>query len=243
MNINKQQLMLNVDTPFLLEVLTKSLHIIKEGTLIIDNIDKYESGEIEYVTNTEGYSVLSDLETIIDIDFSCITNFFSANVTGHIDLTRRLRDFLGGYTEVLDVINDALEIYVPFTFTDLISLNNSLKKALGHLCIFVRKQFEFDVLLETNEVDFVLNAYLEHNGLTVEDAVKLSAFLLGKALEYRPRVAVFDSYPEYETPFFDIVGDEFYDMEYIDIKKVIDVIKGKITPEALLEEINSVKEK
>ena len=241
MLINKMQLMSKVDTPYLLDVLERCLAIVKEGVTIVDAISKYSIGEVEYVTSTEGYSVLTDLEAIVDLDYSCITNFYKGNVTGYPDLGRRLRDFLNEYTYVLDVINSALDIYVPLTYKDLISLNENLKKALGHLCIFIRKQFEFDVLQETGELDFVLESYLESHGLTKEDGLKLNVFLLDKAIVYRPRIAVFDQYPEYETAFFDLVGDEFYDMEYLDIKRVIAVINGTLTPEALLEEINSAK--
>lgn len=243
MLLNKLQLMKDVDTQYLLEVLTSSLKIIKEGVLVLDLMENYTKDEgANYQPNVDGYGVLSSIEEVIDLDYSSINKFYLSNATGHADLVRRQRDFLDGFTRFLDASNSLLDLYVPPTYVELVELEKLLKSSIGHLCVFVRKQFEFDNLEVSDKVDFVLQTYLDNNGISLEDALKIDVFLLSKIVQYRPKIAVFDKYPEYEVRFFDLVGEEFYDMEYLDIAKVLDIINEKITPEELLEEINSAKE-
>lgn len=240
MKLNNLQVLSKVDTPYLVSVLEKCMSINKLCNSIIVELTPYMTKEVEYTTD-EGYAVLSTLEEIVDVDYKDLQKFYEGNVSGNPAMIRRVRDFLYNYSRALDYVDEALGPYVPLTFEELNRVYVLLGHALGHLCIFIRSQFEFSEYVEDGVLDYVLEVYLKNNSLTKEDAARINADLKLKAEMYRPKIAVFDKYPEYEESFFDIVGEEFYDLEYLDVKQVVEVIEGKLSPEGLLEAINNAK--
>ena len=78
---------------------------------------------------------------------------------------------------------------------------------------------------------------MHDNNLTKTDINDLDIKMAARAIAYRPKIAVFEQYPDLEQPFFDKVGEEFYDLEYINVKHVLDIVNDVITAEDLLKEL------
>lgn len=242
MKLNEVQVKSGVDSNYLLSILEKCMAITKEGTSCVNVLQEYIEDSSKYNTE-EGYAVLDVLEGLVSIPIDDLEEFFKANVSGSPVFTRRLSDFLVLYTDCLEVIDNALAMYTPLTYSELERVFVTLKKALGHLCMFTIYQFELNYKFVGTEVDDVANLYMRKHGISEDEMCKICTQLAAKAVVYRPVTSTFDKYPEKEAPFFDIVGPEFYDLEYIDIQQVMDIIDGVITPEQLLEQINNAQQK
>lgn len=236
MNINKNNFLGNFDATFLTDVLKTSMTVYNKGEALISEIVGYVNGTVPY-TNDEGYMVLDQLEEFVQTDISQLEKFYDGRTSGYFDLNRRLKDVIKNFYRVKDVVEPLLDEFVPLTLNELKGVLKYTKAMVGHLCVFVRKQYEFADYLNTGRCEFSLEVYMHDNNLTKADINDLDIKMAARAIAYRPKIAVFEQYPDLEQPFFDKVGEEFYDLEYINVKHVLDIVNDVITPEDLLKEL------
>lgn len=236
MNINKNNFLGNFDATFLTDVLKTSMTVYNKGEALISEIVGYVNGTVPY-TNDEGYMVLDQLEEFVQTDISQLEKFYDGRTSGYFDLNRRLKDVIKNFYRVKDVVEPLLDEFVPLTLNELKGVLKYTKAMVGHLCVFVRKQYEFADYLNTGRCEFSLEVYMHDNNLTKTDINDLDIKMAARAIAYRPKIAVFEQYPDLEQPFFDKVGEEFYDLEYINVKHVLDIVNDVITAEDLLKEL------
>lgn len=236
MNINKNNFLGNFDATFLTDVLKTSMTIYNKGEALISDIVGYVNGTVPY-TNDEGYMILDQLEEFVQTDISSLVKFYDGRTSGYFDLNRRLKDVIKNFYRVKDVVDPLLDEFVPLTLNELKGVLKYTKAMVGHLCVFVRKQYEFADYLNGGKCEFSLEVYMHDNNLTKEDINNLDIKMAARAIAYRPKIAVFEQYPDLEQPFFDKVGEEFYDLEFINVKHVLDIINDVISPEDLLKEL------
>lgn len=236
MNINKNNFLGNFDATFLTDVLKTSMTVYNKGEALISEIVGYVNGTVPY-TNDEGYMVLDQLEEFVQTDISQLEKFYDGRTSGYFDLNRRLKDVIKNFYRVKDVVEPLLDEFVPLTLNELKGVLKYTKAMIGHLCVFVRKQYEFADYLNTGRCEFSLEVYMHDNNLTKTDINDLDIKMAARAIAYRPKIAVFEQYPDLEQPFFDKVGEEFYDLEYINVKHVLDIVNDVITAEDLLKEL------
>lgn len=236
MNINRNNFLGNFDATFLTDVLKTSMTLYNKGEDLVSEIADYINKKVPY-GNDEGYMVLDQLEEFIQVDISALVKFYEGRTSGYFDLNRRLRDVIKNFIQIKEVVEPLLDEFVPLTFNELKGVLKYLKAMIGHICVFVRKQYEFSNYLSTGECEFSLEVYMHDNGLNRDDINDLDIKMAARAIAYRPKIAVFEAYPNLEQPFFDRVGEEFYDLEFINVKHVLDIVNDVISPEDLLEEL------
>lgn len=237
MKINKDNLLRNVDATFLVEVLKESINLYNKGEDLIVNVTDLAKDESAYCTDV-GYEVLSRFEDLLESKLEMIYRFFDGRVSGYPEMNRRVNDLLSLFEKNKRVIEPLLDEFVPLTFKEFNFVLNNLKAMIGHLCIFIRKQYELDSYLEGQAPEFSLEVYMNSNGFDKAWVESLVVKLAARAIAYRPRIAIFDEYPEFEQPFFDRVGDEFYDLEYLNVQYVLDVVNDNLSVEDLLTLLN-----
>ena len=142
MNINKNNFLGNFDATFLTDVLKTSMTVYNKGEALISEIVGYVNGTVPY-TNDEGYMVLDQLEEFVQTDISQLEKFYDGRTSGYFDLNRRLKDVIKNFYRVKDVVEPLLDEFVPLTLNELKGVLKYTKAMVGHLCVFVRKQYEF----------------------------------------------------------------------------------------------------
>lgn len=236
MKINSNNLCGSLDSSFYVNLLSECMKLYNSGDRLIYTISDYLK-EDNFDADA-GYEVLSILEDFLDFELPYLNLFFEGRASGYPDLNRRLKDILINLDNIKFVVEPLLDEFVPLTLSEAEGVKTYLMHAIGHLCIFIKRQFELTDYINEDVLEFSLEVYMSDNNLVKEDIEKLYIQLTARSIAYRPKVAVFEEYPNLEQPFFDKVGDEFYDLEFINPALVIDVINDKITPEELLTLIN-----
>lgn len=240
MKINTSNFLGNVDATFFVEVLTQSMKLYTNSEDLIINVEDSLKDSSNFNADL-GYEILTRFEDLMDSNLSQLERFYEGRVSGYPELNRRLKDVLINFNQIKRVISPLLDEFVPLTFEESKGVLKYLKFLVGHLCIFIRKQFELEDYLAGNEPEFSLEVYMSNMGLTFDDVKSLNIKLAARAIAYRPKIAIFEEYPQLEQPFFDRVGEEFYDLEYLNVQYVLDVVNDKMSAEDLLKLIYEEK--
>lgn len=233
MKINNNNFLGNVDATFLVDVLTQSMRLYNASEDLIENVEGSLKDSTDFNADL-GYEILTRLEDLVDSNLTAIERFYEGRVSGYPELNRRLKDVLINFNHIKRIINPLLDEFVPLTFDESKAVLKYLKAVVGHLCIFIRKQYELEDYLDGKEPEFSLEVYMSNTGLGRDEIESLNIKLAARAIAYRPRIAIFEEYPQLEQPFFDRVGEEFYDLEYLNVQYVLDVVNDKMSAEDLL---------
>lgn len=240
MKINLTNRLGKADMEFFRSVLTESFNLYNVCESIIAGVSDYATGKVPYNTD-EGYEVIDRLTEIMQVRVESLKMFSESRVSGYSAANRRTDSALDAYYSIMNVAADSVDSFIPLTLSELESTYADLKSVVAHISIFIRTQYEFASYVAGDEPEFALEVYMKDKGLTREDVLELDKDLIIRSIIYRPRVAVFDDYPDLQGPFLDKVGDEFYDFEYINVNYVLAVINDELSLEALLEKIDECR--
>ena len=231
----------NIDANFLINVFKEGFNLLRKYDSIINTGLDYIENPSTYTTD-EGIIFLDIVGEFLDLEIENLTTFYIDSISGYQDLKRRLCDGFEFYYKVRDLVLDDYDAFLPIEMDNLKELVKLCKSSYGHIALFLVRQFEMETLTEENfkdVVEFSLENACKDLGISsAESVLNLRGLLLEKVSEYKPRIEIFDEYPELEDKFFNKVGNEFYDLEYLTYDDVMNVIEEKLDPEDLKRKLN-----
>ena len=226
----------NVDSNFLISVFKDGFNLLRKYDYVINSIEGYLKDPNSYTTD-EGIIFLDVIGDVIEIEIPSLTSFYLNSISGYQDLKRRLSDGFDSYYKLVDLVSSDYDAFLPIEMDNLKETLRLAKTSYGHLALFLVRQFEMESIHEENyneRIEFSLeNACKDLGFATMNSVFDLREYLLTKVSEYKPKIEIFDEYPDLEDKFFNKVGQEFYDLEYLTYEDVIDIIEEKLDPEDL----------
>lgn len=231
----------NTDANFLINVFKEGFNLLRKYDNLINTGLDYLEDPSTYTTD-EGIIFLDIVGEFLDLEIENLTTFYIDSISGYQDLKRRLCDGFEFYYKIRDLVIDDYDAFLPIEMDNLKELVRLCKSSYGHIALFLVRQFEMESLTVENfndVVEFSLENGCRDLGISTATAViDLRGLLLEKVSEYKPRIEIFDEYPELEDKFFNKVGNEFYDLEYLTYDDVMDVIEERLDPEDLKRKLN-----
>lgn len=231
----------NVDSTFLINVFKEGFNLLRKYESVLDSATEYIENPSTYNTD-EGIIFLDIVGELLDLDISNLDAFYIDSISGYQDLKRRLCDCFEYYYKIRDLVIDDYEAFLPIELDNLVELVRLIKNSYGHLALFLVRQYEIDSLTLDNyndTVEFSLENACKDLGIVPPfNVILLKDALMDKVKLYKPRIEIFDEYPELEDKFFNKVGEEFYDLYYLTYDDVIGVIEDRIDPESLKRKLN-----
>lgn len=226
----------SIDSNYLVSVFKDGFALLRKYDNLIEYIEGYVENPSSY-DNDEGIIFLDVIGELIDLNISNLDRFYINSYSGYQDLKRRLSDGFEAYYKVLEIVTPDYDAFLPIQMKDLERVLRLLKSSYGHLALFLVRQFEMEELTVENfknTVEFSLeNACKDLGFIDAESVLTLRGFLSDKVREYKPKIEIFDEYPELEDRFFEKVGQEFYDLDYLTYDDVINIIEEKLDPDDL----------
>lgn len=230
----------NVDSKFLIDVFKEGFSLLRVYDKLIDLVEGHVENPDGY-GNDEGIILLDYMTDLMELDITSLNTFYINSISGYQDLKRRLSDSFDYYYKIIEKVTPDYEAYLPIEIPDLKEVVSMMKASYGHMALFLVRQFEMESLTLENfkdTVEFSLENACSEFGLGAEGILSLRQLLLERVTEYRPRISVFDEYPDLEDKFFNKVGVEFYDLNYLTYTDVMNVIEDKLDPEDLKRKLN-----
>lgn len=231
----------NTDSNFLMVVFKDGFNLLRKYDNLIVSIENYLEDPSSYTTD-EGIIFLDIVGDLIELDVEHLTTFHINSISGYQDLKRRLSDGFENYYKLIDLLTPDYDAFLPIELSNLKEALRLAKNSYGHFALFLVRQFEMDDLTEENfesNVEFSLENACKDLGISgAFNVLSLRDLLNEKVKEYKPRIEIFDEYPDLEDKFFNKVGTEFYDLDYLTYEDVINVIEEKLDPEDLKRKLN-----
>lgn len=222
--------------------LTQCIDVQASLYSILEEVKNYR--EILSPSIDEGSNLLMISEEALSLDTSLIRDIRKKFIASTPSLRRRSISFCLCFDQLCEIINNNIEVFIPYTVEELNSLEMCLKQCCGHLACFILYQFGLnDVICDFNEdveIFDVLDFYMRKNGLDFETTRIMAIHLKDVMREFNPSMGIFEMYPDLIEPFSDLVGEEIYDAEMLDLDTVMSVINGEMSVEkfqVLLEEL------
>lgn len=235
--LNTNSFIKNIDSTFLLKVFREGMALDKAVMILLTELQEIKDKPEEYDYDA-GCALLDPLDSFLLLPLENISKFQVNYCAGYIDLRRRLTDAMEACDKVFNIINKAIIPYVPLGMTEINELFLTLCSLKGHLGIFLVRQFELKEITQ-KPPHKVVEIYCDDNGITLENLRDYAFALEDFAYSCRPRIDVFDEYPELESDFYAIVGDEFYDTAYLTYEQVVKTVNGDYSLEDLMEQLNA----
>lgn len=231
----------NVDSNYLIDVFKEGFNLLRKYDSLINFASEYIENPSSYTTD-EGILFLDVVGDIIELNLGAISSFHLNSLSGYQDLKRRISDAFENYYKLVDLVTPDYDAFLPIELDNLKEALGLAKSSYGHLALFLVRQFEMEGLTEENfkeEVEFSLENACKDLGISSPKAVlDIRDFLTNKVSEYKPQIEIFDEYPELEDKFFEKVGKEFYDLDYLTYEDVMNIIDEKLDPEDLKKKLN-----
>lgn len=233
----------DADSKFLISVFKEGFTLLTKLDYVIDSVEGYLENPDSYVVD-EGLIFLDVLGDVLDLSIKNLDSFYVNSLSGYQDLKRRISDAFDNYYKFKDLVQDDYDAFVPVEFKVLPELLKVTKSCYGHLALFLVRQYEMEELtLEnfTEKVEFSLENACKDLGISSpEDVLKIRGLLLERVSEYKPKIEVFDEYPDLEDKFFEKVGNDFYDLDYLTYEDVMDIIEERLDPEDLRKRLDEI---
>lgn len=226
----------NVDSNYLISVFKDGFSLLRKYDVLIGSIEGYLEEPSSYTTDN-GIIFLDEVGDLLELEIPNLYKFYINSISGYLDLKRRLSDGFDAYYKLVELVTPDYDAFLPIEIDNLKEALRLIKVSYGHLSLFLVRQFEMEELTEENfkdTVEFSLeNACKDLGFPTAKNVLELREFLLSKISEYKPKIEIFDEYPELEDKFFNKVGQEFYDLNYLTYDDVINVIEERLDPDDL----------
>lgn len=231
----------DADSMFLISVFKEGFTLLRKLDYVIESLENYLENPNSYDID-EGLIFLDAIGDVLDLDVHNLDTFYVNSLSGYQDLKRRISDAFDNYYKFRDLVQGDYDAFVPVEFKNLEVLLKYSKSCYGHLSLFLVRQFEMEELTLENfndKVEFSLQNACKDLGINnAESVLKVRGFLLEKVNAYKPKIEIFDEYPELEDKFYEKVGQEFYDSDYLTYEDVINVIEEKLDPEDLKKRLD-----
>lgn len=227
---------------FLVKLTDGDLQEIFENSISV--ISKYLSAD-QILTTEENYreitgkSVedfpyvqLDTLEGVLNTpSMEALKKFGEGLCSTSVVVNRRVTDFCEEDEKLRKRINELVSFYTPLTIGEIDEIKKQLKECIGHLIQFLYHEFEIksikDCIKEGRDlsVNKFIAAYCDEKNKNLGELV----LQLESVLEsYKPRMEIFDEYPELEDPFYEKCGPIIMDYEVLERLLTIDMIKGVV---------------
>ena len=233
----------DVDSKFLISVFKEGFTLLRKLDDVIDSVEGYLENPDGYVID-EGLIFLDVLGDVLDLSIKNLDSFYVNSLSGYQDLKRRISDAFDNYYKLVDLVQGDYDAFVPIEFKVLPELLKVSRSCYGHLALFLVRQFEMESLTVENfndVVEFSLENACKDLGInTAQNVIKIRDLLLERVSEYKPKIEVFDEYPDLEDKFFEKVGQEFYDLEYLTYEDVMAIIEERLDPEDLRKRLDEI---
>ena len=187
------------------------------------------------------FELADDLEALSVFDYSNITKFKMWFASKSLVTNK----YLGKTYHKMGILEKKLSAAVDCSCAlnedEFAALRDLTYDVASGMLFFIISEFDIFNLANADKstnypVDEIVDVFCKKIG---KDPVDLANELVGLSKEYRMKISLFDSFPEYEDEFYKVMGPALseVDGDSLTVEQVLSVIRGEISPDDLAEQM------
>lgn len=214
--------------------------LIKDVRVVWSELQSYQRGE------TEDWDLVDALEPYANVEIDNIAKFHAWK-SSNDDIVNRYLDrvyyTIPVYAERLSYAIDCVFQLTDEEIENLIRCAYDVISGMVFLLVSEFGLYEYGTGTADDgdpDIDEVFNEYCKS---TMTNPAEFVKSMLAAAEEFRVKINLFDSYPEYENLFYAAMGPDIIavDPELLTVDMVAAVVTGEISPEELIAQLNAIR--